>query len=159
MNGLTAAILVGFLFATGAYLILRRDPIKLILGLTMVSYGVNVLLFTASTLRPGAPPIIADKSSFTGDISSFVDPLPQALILTAIVISFGITAFLVVLVSRRNTLVEEHGGGQDAPTKINDPFGSTVHYLSGLDADPDDYEWLEDTYQETPSSEAQAEKS
>lgn len=148
MNGLVAAILVGALFASGAYLILRRDPIKLILGLTMVSYGVNVLLFTSSTLRPGIPPVIADKKSFTGDISQFVDPLPQALILTAIVISFGIVAFLVMLVSRRNALVEQHQGDPNAPTAVNDPFGATAHYLSGLDADPDDYEWLEDTYQE-----------
>ncbi len=153
MSGLTAAILVGALFATGAYLILRRDPIKLILGLTMVSYGVNVLLFTSSTLRKGIPPVIADKKTFTGDISQFVDPLPQALVLTAIVISFGIVAFLVVLVSRRNMLVEQYGKAPDAPTAINDPFGATAHYLSGLDADPDDYEWVDDTFREPAQSE------
>ena len=159
MNGILAATLVGMLFATGAYLIMRRDPIKLILGLTMVSYGVNVLLFSSSTLRDGIPPVIGDKSAFDGDISQFVDPLPQALILTAIVISFGITAFLVVLVSRRNALVEEHGGGQSDPTAINDPFGATVHYLSGLDSDPDDYVWLDDTYTGETGSDASAAKS
>jgi multicomponent Na+:H+ antiporter subunit C len=104
MNGLLAAIVTAFLFATGTQLLLSREPIKLIIGLSLVSYGVNILLFTASTLRRGLPPIIQDKAAFTGDITPYVDPMPQSLILTAIVISFGIIAFLIVLIHlRRNS--------------------------------------------------------
>jgi multicomponent Na+:H+ antiporter subunit C len=148
MNGLVAALVAGMLFANGTYLILRREPIKLIIGLSLISYGVNILLFTASTLRRGIPPIVQDKAAFAGDISQFVDPLPQALILTAIVISFGITAFLLTLIRRRNTLTESYLTNTPAEiTEIaNDPFGVQAHFLTGLDADPDDYEWLEDTF-------------
>lgn len=145
MTILLVAALVAILFASGTYLLLRREPIKLILGLNLISYGVNVLIFGTSTLRRGVPPVVTDKSTFAGDISQFVDPLPQALILTAIVISFGMTAFLVVLVNRRNSLTERYGVRTDSgtPEIANDPFGATAHYLTGLDEDPDDYEWLE----------------
>lgn len=145
MTILLVAALVAVLFATGTYLVLRREPIKLILGLNLISYGVNVLIFGTSTLRRGVPPVITDKATFAGDISQFVDPLPQALILTAIVISFGMTAFLVVLVNRRNSLTAQHEAQTHAEMLevANDPFGATAHYLTGLDEDPDDYEWLE----------------
>jgi multicomponent Na+:H+ antiporter subunit C len=150
MNGLLAAVVAGFLFATGTYLVLSREPIKLILGLSLTSYGVNILLFTASTLRRGLPPIIQDKAAFTGEISQFVDPIPQALILTAIVINFGIIAFLLVLINRRNALTESYLS--DTPPEVteivNDPFGTQAHFITGLDADPDDYEWLEDTLEQ-----------
>ena len=131
MIGLTLAIMVGVFFATGTYLLLRRDAIKLVLGLSLLSYGINFLLFGAGRLQRGLPPIILDKESFSGEIEAFVDPLPQALILTAIVISFGVTAFMVVLLNRRNTLIEEHSQdtGDDALTAIGDPFGETAHYL------------------------------
>ena len=150
MNGLLAAVVAGFLFGTGTYLVLNREPIKLIVGLSLISYGVNILLFTASTLRGGIPPIIQDKESFVGVITPFVDPMPQALILTAIVISFGITAFLLVLINRRDALTESYL--TETPPEIteivNDPFGMQAHFITGLDADPDDYEWLEDTLEE-----------
>ncbi len=150
MNGILAAVVAGFLFATGTYLVLSREPIKLILGLSLTSYGVNILLFTASTLRRGLPPIVQDKATFTGDIGQYVDPLPQALILTAIVINFGITAFLLVLINRRDSLTESYLS--ETPPEIteivNDPFGTQAHFITGLDADPDDYEWLEDTLEE-----------
>ena len=150
MNGLLAAVVAGFLFATGTYLVLNREPIRLVLGLSLISYGVNILLFTASTLQRGLPPIIQNKAEFAGEISPFVDPIPQALILTAIVISFGIIAFLLVLINRRNALTESYLA--ETPPEIteivNDPFGTQAHFISGLDADPDDYEWLEDTLEE-----------
>ncbi len=145
MIGLLLALMVGVLFATGAYLLLRRDSIKLILGLGLLSYGINLLLFGSGMLKRGQPPIVADKATFSGDISHFVDPLPQALILTAIVISFGVSAFMVVLLNRRNALMAEHEKQATLhPSKIaGDPFSATGHYLGGLDQDPDDYEWLE----------------
>jgi multicomponent Na+:H+ antiporter subunit C len=155
MTGLLVALLVGALFATGAYLLLRREPIKLILGLNLISYGINVLLFATSTLRRGAPPIIENKEAFAGEIEPFVDPIPQALILTAIVISFGVTAFIVVLLKRRNSLVRVHAPvgdiGEDGYVGVvNDPFSDTGLFQSGLDLDPDDFEWLEDLVQDAP---------
>lgn len=144
MIGLTAAALVGVLFATGTYLVLRREPIGVILGFNLITYGTNALLFSSSTLARGVPPIIEDKAAFTGDISRFVDPLPQALVLTAIVISFGVTAFMVVLLNRRNELLgEEKLHGADAPI-VNDPFAADSHFLDELDRNGDDYEWLDD---------------
>lgn len=143
MNILILSITVGMLFATGTYLILRRHPIKLILGLALLSHAVNLLIFSTGLLKRGLPPIIADKSTFAGDISAFVDPLPQALILTAIVISFGITAFVVVLVNRRNALTEQDMAMVEPSARANDPFSGMEHFLTGLDADPEDYEWLE----------------
>jgi multicomponent Na+:H+ antiporter subunit C len=146
MSGLVMALMIGMLFALGIYSVLSREPIKLILGMNLISYGVNILLFTSTTLDRGLPPII-DKATFTGEISQYVDPLPQGLILTAIVISFGITAFLVVLINRHNALSDEYlASTPPEVTEIaNDPFAETAYFLTELDEDPDDYEWLEDT--------------
>jgi multicomponent Na+:H+ antiporter subunit C len=142
---LVLALLVGILLACAAYLLLRRDAVKLVLGLSLLSYGVNFVLFGTGRLGRGLPPIIPDKESFEGNVAPFVDPLPQALILTAIVISFGVTAFVVVLLNQRNALVEEHETEEDGLTiaAVNDPFSQEGYYLTGLDSDPDDYEWLE----------------
>jgi multicomponent Na+:H+ antiporter subunit C len=146
MTGILIALLVGVLFATGTYLLLRRHPIRLILGLSLLSYGINVLLFSSSHLRQGQPPIIADKATYAGEISQFVDPLPQALILTAIVISFGVTAFMIVLVNRRNILVAQHQEEVSGTFLAEgDPFSAAGYEATGLATDPDDYEWLEDT--------------
>jgi multicomponent Na+:H+ antiporter subunit C len=145
MIGLTVAALVGVLFATGTYLVLRREPIGVILGLSLITYGTNALLFSSSNLTRGVPPIIEDKAGFTGDISRFVDPIPQALVLTAIVISFGVTAFMVVLLNRRNQLMGDATANDPAPPAIvNDPFEAHSHFLDDLDRNADDYEWLVD---------------
>jgi len=138
MTGLLMALVVGVLFGAGTYLILQRTPIRLILGLGLLSHGVNLLLFSSGVFKRGLPPIVLDKATFTGDISNFVDPLPQALILTAIVISFGITAFIVVLVNRRNTIVE---GQEGMATTVDDPFALTTPVA--LATPEEDYEYLE----------------
>lgn len=145
MNIVMMGLVVGVLFATGTYLILRRRPIRLILGLGLLSHGVNLLLFSLGGARRGLPPIVVDKAAFTGDVSGFVDPLPQALILTAIVISFGVTAFTVVLVNRRHALAEYAVANVPIVDshQVVDPFAPMEHYTGGLDQDPDDYEWLE----------------
>ena len=143
MTTISMAIAVGVLFASGVYLLLQRSPIRLILGLGLLSHGVNLLLFSTSGLRRGVPPIIMDKATFRGDISQFVDPLPQALILTAIVISFGVTAFVVALVNRRNALL--NADGELAETR-GDPFTLRSQPAITATADiDDDYEYLEDT--------------
>ncbi len=123
------AVTVGMLFACGTYLILRRGQIKLLLGLGLLSHGVNLLLFGSGRLARGRPPLFLDKESFqqaltTGALERMADPLPQALILTAIVISFGITAFVIMLVHRRLTITKmDVVYGELVPLlRENDPF-------------------------------------
>ena len=97
MNIVTA-IVVGVLFGAGIFLLLSRTPVKLIIGLVLLSNAINLLIFVSAGLIPGKPPIIVgDATVLTG---VYADPLPQALILTAIVISFGVLAFAMVLFSR-----------------------------------------------------------
>lgn len=81
------------LFGIGTYLLLQRKLSRIIIGLGLLTHGANVLLITAG--RRGEPPIIG-----RGDGASFADPLPQALALTAIVITFGVTALLLALAYR-----------------------------------------------------------
>lgn len=139
MIDLILALLVGALLGGGVLLLLQRSPIRMVLGLGLLTHGVNLLLFGAGGLRRGQPPIVLDKSAFTGDISAFVDPLPQALILTAIVISFGITAFMIALLNQRNTLDKTADSGAD---RIDDPFSLVPR--DERSPVPEDYEWLED---------------
>ncbi len=87
---LLVASAVGLLTAVGVYLMLRLRTFPVILGLTFFSYAVNVFLFSAGRLAVNQAPII--KSG-----AAYADPLPQALVLTAIVISFGMTAVIVIM--------------------------------------------------------------
>ncbi len=89
---------VGSLFSIGIYLMLRRSLVKLIIGLAILTNAVNLLIFTTAGLTRGRPPLVADGSS--APVAPFADPLPQAFILTAIVIGFGVLAFAVVLAMR-----------------------------------------------------------
>ena len=82
---------IGLLTATGLYLMLRQRTFPVILGLTFLSYAVNLFLFASGRLALNAAPIIGTADSYT-------DPLPQALVLTAIVISFGMTAVILSLI-------------------------------------------------------------
>jgi multicomponent Na+:H+ antiporter subunit C len=97
------AIVIGILYGTGLYLILRRSIVKLIFGLVILGQATNLLIFTAAGLIRGRPPIISEEATTLA--ASSADPLPQALILTAIVISFGILAFAIVLLRRAYTLI------------------------------------------------------
>jgi multicomponent Na+:H+ antiporter subunit C len=92
------SVLVGVLFAAGFYLMLRRSLMKLLLGLAVISNAVNLLIFTAAGLTPGRPAFVEIGDS--APVEPFADPLPQAFILTAIVISFGVLSFAVALVMR-----------------------------------------------------------
>lgn len=91
---LVFALVIGALTASGVYLLLRARTFPVVVGLTLLSYGVNLFLFSSGRLATGSQPII-------GSTGSYADPLPQALVLTAIVIGFAMTAFVVVL-SLRN---------------------------------------------------------
>jgi multicomponent Na+:H+ antiporter subunit C len=92
------AVIVGMLYAAGVYLILRRNILKLIIGLSLLTQGANLLIFTAGGLTRAVPPLVAEGAVRPAEATA--DPLPQALILTAIVIGFGITAFALVLFQR-----------------------------------------------------------
>lgn len=90
MEALIAAT-IGLLTAGGIYLMLRARTFPVILGLTLLSYAVNVFIFVSGRLAVNLPAII-DKTA-----TGYTDPLPQALVLTAIVISFGMTAVIVLM--------------------------------------------------------------
>jgi multicomponent K+:H+ antiporter subunit C len=90
MEALVASAL-GLLTSAGVYLMLRKRTFPVIVGLTLLSYAVNVFIFAAGRLVTNLPPII-DKAA-----PGYTDPLPQALVLTAIVISFGMTAVIVMM--------------------------------------------------------------
>jgi multicomponent Na+:H+ antiporter subunit C len=92
------AVLVGVLYATGLYLMLRRSMVKLLIGLALLSHAANLLIFTASGPSRGRPPVVPPGQAELA--VAHADPLPQALILTAIVISFGLLAFGIALVYR-----------------------------------------------------------
>lgn len=96
---LTMALLVGALFGAGTYLVLQRTLTRIVLGLGLWTYGANLLLLLAGG-RAGAPPLLDGDAPAGG----YADPLPQAMILTSIVITFGITAFLLALAYRSWTL-------------------------------------------------------
>jgi len=101
------AIVIGGLTACGVYLSLRGRSFPVVLGLTLLSYGVNLFLFVMGRLAIGTPPIIREGASYA-------DPLPQALVLTAIVISFGMTAFVVILALRaRAEMGNDHVDGEE----------------------------------------------
>lgn len=92
------AIVIGGLYAAGIYMLLRRSIVKLIFGLVLLGHAANLLIFTVSGLVRGRSPLVAEGG--TVPALPVADPLPQALILTAIVIGFGVVAFTVVLIHR-----------------------------------------------------------
>lgn len=91
------AILVGVLYGAAVYLLLRRNIFKLVLGLIFLGHATNLLIFVAGGLTSGFPAFLR---GVPGETERMADPLPQALILTAIVIGLGVTAFALVLVYR-----------------------------------------------------------
>ncbi|MER2999467.1 Na+/H+ antiporter subunit C [Pontibacter populi] len=90
--------IIGLLYATGLYLILHRHFFKLILGMMLFGLATNLFLFLVGRLSRGLAPIIPDDAQVATE--PFADPVPQALLLTAIVIGFGIQAFSIVLIKR-----------------------------------------------------------
>jgi multicomponent K+:H+ antiporter subunit C len=92
---------IGALVAAGVWLLLRERSFSVVLGLTLLSYAANLMIFAAGRLATAAAPLVV------GERERLADPLPQALVLTAIVIGFGMTAYLVALALRA---VAETGG-------------------------------------------------
>ena len=99
---LLLALVIGCLYAAGVYLMLRRSLFRLILGLVLLSHGANLLIFATGGLTHARPPIVAATLEVNEPLA---DPLPQALILTAIVIGFGVLAFALVLFHRSNQVI------------------------------------------------------
>jgi len=88
------AIVIGILFTCATYLMLSKSILRIIIGTGLLSHGAHLLILTMGGLKQGSVPLLSEEAA------NYVDPLPQALILTAIVISFGVTAFLLVLAYR-----------------------------------------------------------
>jgi len=88
------AIVIGVLFMSATYLMLSKSLLRIIVGTGLLSHGAHLLILTMGGLKRGAAPLLGEHAE------SYTDPIPQALILTAIVISFGVTAFFLVLAYR-----------------------------------------------------------
>lgn len=109
---LVLSLAIGVLAASGIWLILRPRTFQVIVGLCLMSYAVNLFIFAMGRLTPSAPPIMP-RGGFI-DPTAYADPVPQALVLTAIVISFATTAlFLVVLIASRGVTGTDHVDGQE----------------------------------------------
>ncbi|QKS70825.1 Na(+)/H(+) antiporter subunit C [Paenalkalicoccus suaedae] len=87
-------ITVGVLVTVATYLLLSKSMLRVIIGVMILSHGAHLMLLSLAGLKEGSPPLLGEEAA------SYADPLPQALILTAIVIGFGITAFMLVLAYR-----------------------------------------------------------
>jgi multicomponent K+:H+ antiporter subunit C len=106
------ALLIGALAGSGVWLVLRPRTFQVILGLALLSYAVNLFIFVMGWVRGGLPPIVEPGRAV--DFARFADPLPQALVLTAIVIGFATTALLlVVLLAARGLTGTDHVDGQE----------------------------------------------
>ncbi|WP_197070993.1 Na+/H+ antiporter subunit C [Brevundimonas nasdae] len=111
MMELVLALAIGVLSASGVWLLLRPRTFQVIMGLSLLSYAVNIFIFAMGRLRSGAPPVLAGE---VADPARYTDPTPQALVLTAIVISFALTAlFLVVILAARGITGSDHVDGKE----------------------------------------------
>lgn len=109
---LVLAIGIGVLSGSGAWLLFRPRTYQVIIGLSLLSYAVNLFIFSMGRLRVNVPPVLA--SGGVGNPADYADPIPQALVLTAIVIGFSMTAlFLVVLLASRGFTGTDHVDGKE----------------------------------------------
>ena len=109
------SLAIGVLAASGVWLVLRPRTFQVIIGLSLLSYAVNLFIFGMGRLQVAAPPIVEPGAAVNPVL--YDDPLPQALVLTAIVISFAMTAlFLVVLLASRGLNGTDHVDGRERET-------------------------------------------
>jgi multicomponent K+:H+ antiporter subunit C len=107
---LMLALAIGALTTSGVWLVLRARTFEVLLGFSLVSYAVNLFIFSMGTLAIDKEPLLLD--GVAPDLASYADPTPQALVLTAIVIGFAMTAlFLVVLLASRGATGSDHVDG------------------------------------------------
>lgn len=133
MNVLLAAA-AGALFAIGTYLVIQRKLSRIIIGLSLMTHGANVLFVLSG--RRGDPPLVGTSPS-----TSFSDPLPQAMALTAIVISFGVTAFLLALAYRSWIITDDDEVEDDVTDRLISTTGFDDEELSdaaSTDADAEE---------------------
>jgi multicomponent Na+:H+ antiporter subunit C len=127
----TAAIVVGLLAAGGTYLILQRGIVRMALGFVLLGHAATTLLLAAGGVAARGVP-------FIGEHGAAADPLPQAFALTAIVISFGITAFLLTLAFRgRDTLGHDDVEGDDGDAHHDDAHHDDAHHDDSGHGDAD----------------------
>ena len=112
MNAVVVSVAIGVLAGSGVWLLLRPRTFQVAIGLTLLSYAVNLFIFAMGGLHVNAAPVVAARAG--ADPAAFADPLPQALVLTAIVISFATTALLlVVLLAARGFSGTDHVDGRE----------------------------------------------
>jgi multicomponent K+:H+ antiporter subunit C len=109
---LVLSLAIGVLAGSGVWLLLRPRTFQLLLGFTLLSYAVNLFIFSMGSLAAGKEPILVN--GVAPDLASYADPTPQALVLTAIVITFAMTALLlVVLLASRGATGTDHVDGAE----------------------------------------------
>lgn len=109
---LVLSIGIGFLTASGVWLLVRPRTYQVIIGFALLSYAVNLFIFSMGRLWSNKPPLLSDVEKI--DPSNYADPVPQALVLTAIVIGFATTAlFLVILLAARGLTGTDHVDGRE----------------------------------------------
>ena len=109
------ALIIGVLCGSGVWLVLRPRTFQVIMGLTLLSYAVNLFIFSVGSLFLDKPPILG--AGAPADLEHYTDPMPQSLVLTAIVIGFATTAlFLVVLLASRGLSGTDHVDGAEEPS-------------------------------------------
>jgi multicomponent K+:H+ antiporter subunit C len=112
---LVLSIGIGVLIGSGVWLLVRPRTYQVIIGLSLIAYGVNLFIFSMGRLKTGVPPVLSGSGPINP--ADFADPIPQALVLTAIVIGFATTAlFLVVLLVARGLTGSDHVDGRE-PTQ------------------------------------------
>jgi len=114
---LALASAIGVLSAIGIYLLLRARSFDVILGMTFLSYATNLLIFAGGRLVQGKAPVL--REGIDSDLGNYTDPLPQALVLTAIVIAFAMTAVSIVLAMRSRS--DNHSDHVDAHEEKDPP--------------------------------------
>ena len=112
MNEVILAAAIGVLTASGVWLVLRPRTFQVMIGLSLLAYAVNLFILAMGRLTVGAAPLL--KAGEAATAAAYADPLPQALVLTAIVISFATTALLlVVLLAARGLTGTDHVDGRE----------------------------------------------
>ena len=109
---LIISIVIGIMAGAGVWLVLRPRTFQVLIGLSLLSYAVNLFIFSVGSLSVDAEPIV--RAGLPADLNHYTDPMPQALVLTAIVIGFATTAlFLVVLLALRGLSGGDHVDGEE----------------------------------------------